>query len=108
MAATDAAAECAESSLRSPSFCILKKRVEQNCEAMAKKASRLNVSLRPHVKTHKTTEIARLQIDAAVRHGVAVGNGAIVVSTLRVRRSVELGEREYCVADRCSGLEMSK
>ncbi|MEM8962905.1 MAG: alanine racemase [Acidobacteriota bacterium] len=48
--------------------------LERNLATMAAKARRLNVTLRPHAKTHKCVEIARLQRD----HG-AMG---LTVSTL--------------------------
>ena len=49
-------------------------RVERNCRAMSRRATRLGVALRPHVKTHKCTEAARLS--------VAGHFGGITVSTL--------------------------
>lgn len=38
--------------------------LEQNVRSMAEHASRLGVALRPHAKTHKTVEIAALQLQA--------------------------------------------
>lgn len=38
--------------------------MERNISRMAKKAKRHNVKLRPHIKTHKSPEIARLQVAA--------------------------------------------
>ncbi len=49
-------------------------RLEANCRRMAARADRLGVRLRPHVKTHKTVEAARLQL--------AGRDAAITVSTL--------------------------
>jgi len=48
--------------------------VERNASRMSEKASRLGVRLRPHVKTHKTIEVARLQVRGQF--------GGITVSTL--------------------------
>ena len=48
--------------------------VQRNCDRMRAKALASAVAFRPHVKTHKTEEIARLQ------HGGAIG--PITVSTL--------------------------
>jgi len=52
--------------------------VERNCRSMAERALRLGVRLRPHVKTHKTVEGARLQVGAAT--------GPATVSTLAEAR----------------------
>ncbi|MEO8851335.1 MAG: alanine racemase, partial [Allobranchiibius sp.] len=38
--------------------------VERNIETMAQAVKARGVSLRPHFKTHKTTQVAALQIDA--------------------------------------------
>jgi len=48
--------------------------LEHNISAMAAKARRLGVHLRPHVKTHKCLEVARLQRDA--------GAAGITVATM--------------------------
>ena len=39
-------------------------RVDRNLQAVADQARRTGVDLRPHAKTHKTTELARRQIDS--------------------------------------------
>lgn len=57
-----------------PAFLVDRNIVEQNCTRMREKARASKVVFRPHVKTHKTIEIARMQ------HGGAVG--PITVSTL--------------------------
>jgi len=49
-------------------------RLERNATAMSQQARRLGVRLRPHVKTHKCVEAARIQ--------TAGGHGGITVSTL--------------------------
>jgi D-serine deaminase-like pyridoxal phosphate-dependent protein len=60
--------------LVTPAFLVDRDRVERNCARMRHKASDSNIIFRPHVKTHKTTEAARLQ------HGGV--NGPITVSTI--------------------------
>ncbi len=60
--------------LQTPAFLVDKLIVEQNCARMREKARASRVIFRPHVKTHKTVEIARMQ------HGSALG--PITVSTL--------------------------
>jgi D-serine deaminase-like pyridoxal phosphate-dependent protein len=61
------------SDLVTPAVLIDRFQVEQNTHHMAKRAHTLGVRLRPHVKTHKCVEIARLQ--------VADHFGGITVST---------------------------
>src|SRR5438045_3102913 len=60
--------------LKTPAFLVDKNIVEQNCTRMREKARASGVKFRPHVKTHKTIEIGRMQ------HGGATG--PITVSTL--------------------------
>lgn len=60
--------------IQTPAFLVDRSRVQRNCEAMRAKASASGVSFRPHVKTHKSVEIGRMQ------HGGAAG--PITVSTL--------------------------
>jgi len=57
-----------------PAFLVDLPAVSRNCRAMREKALASGVTFRPHVKTHKTREIARMQ------HGG--GTGPITVSTL--------------------------
>jgi D-serine deaminase-like pyridoxal phosphate-dependent protein len=57
-----------------PAFVVDREIVQRNCDRMREKARRSGVFFRPHMKTHKTAEVARMQ------HGGAVG--AITVSTL--------------------------
>lgn len=52
--------------------------LERNVERMARRARRLRVRLRPHLKTHKCPEVARLQADA--------GASGFTVSTLHEAR----------------------
>jgi len=60
--------------LTTPAFLVDRNIVEQNCARMRRKASESGVAFRPHAKTHKTVEAARLQ------HGGEVG--PITVSTM--------------------------
>jgi D-serine deaminase-like pyridoxal phosphate-dependent protein len=60
--------------LTTPAFLVDRNIVEQNCARMRRKALDSGVAFRPHAKTHKTVEIARLQ------HGG--GTGPITVSTM--------------------------
>jgi D-serine deaminase-like pyridoxal phosphate-dependent protein len=60
--------------IQTPAFLVDRNRVQLNCDRMRDKAVRSDVIFRPHVKTHKTVEIGRMQ------HGGATG--PITVSTL--------------------------
>jgi D-serine deaminase-like pyridoxal phosphate-dependent protein len=62
------------SHVTTPAFLVDRTIVEQNCTRMRAKALASGVAFRPHVKTHKTIEIARMQ------HGGAIG--PITVSTM--------------------------
>src|ERR1700760_3273124 len=57
-----------------PAFLVDRTIVEQNCARMRAKARTSGVAFRPHVKTHKTLEIGRMQ------HGGDAG--PITVSTM--------------------------
>src|SRR5438552_8171231 len=60
--------------ITTPAFLVDQAIVQQNCDAMREKARRSRVAFRPHVKTHKTIEIARMQAGDSA--------GPITVSTL--------------------------
>src|ERR1044071_4503716 len=60
--------------LTTPAFLVDAARVRANCDRMREKARASGVAFRPHVKTHKTIEIGRMQ------HGGE--QGPITVSTL--------------------------
>jgi D-serine deaminase-like pyridoxal phosphate-dependent protein len=60
--------------ISTPAFLVDRTIVQRNCERMRDKARASGVVFRPHVKTHKSVEIGRLQ------HGGAIG--PITVSTL--------------------------
>lgn len=66
------------SDLKTPAFLIDRPTLQRNILGMAKRADRSGVKLRPHVKTHKTAEIARMQAPEA--------DAAITVSTLAEAR----------------------
>lgn len=61
--------------LKTPSLIVDGERMRRNAAQMTARAKALNVSLRPHVKTHRCIEIAKIQ---------TTGNaaGGIMVSTL--------------------------
>lgn len=60
--------------LATPALLVDRDLVERNTTRMREKARQSRVGLRPHVKTHKTVEIARMQLGAE--------SGPITVSTL--------------------------
>jgi D-serine deaminase-like pyridoxal phosphate-dependent protein len=65
-------------SIKTPSLVVDAGKMNRNAERMTARVKSLNVALRPHVKTHKCVEIARIQTD-----GNADG---IMVSTLAEAR----------------------
>jgi D-serine deaminase-like pyridoxal phosphate-dependent protein len=60
--------------IKTPSLIVDAERMKRNAVQMTARAKELNVSLRPHVKTHRCAEIARLQAHD--------NTGGIMVSTL--------------------------
>ncbi len=92
-------------SLPTPSALVDLERVERNCRAMAATARRLGVRLRPHVKTHKCIEAARLQLAdapgiavstlAEARHFAAAGfrdiTYAVPIAPERLPEAIEIG-----------------
>lgn len=64
--------------IKTPSLILDAARMKQNAERTTARAAQLNISLRPHVKTHKCVEIARLQTKNNA--------GGIMVSTLAEAR----------------------
>ena len=60
--------------LTTPAFLVEESAVRRNCDAMREKARRSGVGFRPHMKTHKTLEVARMQTGSE--------GGPITVSTL--------------------------
>jgi D-serine deaminase-like pyridoxal phosphate-dependent protein len=69
--------------LTTPAFLVDRSILHRNCERMRQKAQASGVAFRPHVKTHKTVQIGRIQHAGAP--------GPITVSTL--------AEAEYFAAD---------
>jgi D-serine deaminase-like pyridoxal phosphate-dependent protein len=65
--------------LKTPCLLLDLTRVERNAKRMTDIAHRNNVRLRPHIKTHKCIEVARIQ--------TAGHNGAVTVSTLAEARA---------------------
>jgi D-serine deaminase-like pyridoxal phosphate-dependent protein len=65
--------------LESPAFLIDAARLERNSRMMLRRSGELGVQLRPHVKTHKSVEIARLQLGGR--------EGPVTVSTLAEARA---------------------
>lgn len=63
--------------LPTPSVVIDRRKYEANCRRMLESVSRLGVSLRCHVKTHKTVEGAELQLKCGELH-----TDKVIVSTL--------------------------
>lgn len=64
--------------IKTPSLILEKERVTRNAARIANIAKRNNVRLRPHIKTHKCIEVARIQTEGF--------DGAITVSTLAEAR----------------------
>jgi D-serine deaminase-like pyridoxal phosphate-dependent protein len=69
--------------LQTPSALVDLDRLEANAKRMAEKALRLGVRLRPHVKTHKCVEVARIQTDLHF--------GGVTVSTLAEAQAFAAG-----------------
>jgi D-serine deaminase-like pyridoxal phosphate-dependent protein len=65
--------------LKTPNLILDISRVRRNAARMSDIAARNNVRLRPHIKTHKCIEVARIQTEGH--------NGAITVSTLAEARA---------------------
>ena len=60
--------------IKTPSLIVDFERMKRNAESISARARKLNVRLRPHVKTHRCAEIARIQTENEF--------GGIMVSTL--------------------------
>jgi D-serine deaminase-like pyridoxal phosphate-dependent protein len=95
--------------LETPSVVVDMSKVRANLKDMAERVASFGCSLRPHVKTHKITELARLQIEygaagitcAKVSEAEVMADGGIrdifigypLVGDFRIRRAVELARR---------------
>ena len=60
--------------IKTPSLIVDFERMKRNAENISNRAKELNINLRPHVKTHRCLEIAKLQTENNF--------GGIMVSTL--------------------------
>ncbi len=69
--------------IKTPALVLDVGRVRRNAEAMSARVRRLGASLRPHVKTHKCVEVARIQ--------TAGHAGGVTVSTLAEARAFAAG-----------------
>ncbi len=58
-----------------PSILVEKKRLESNISSMQKRADEQGVNLRPHIKTHKSLEIAKMQLAAGAK-GITVAKAS--------------------------------
>src|SRR5215212_5904713 len=65
--------------IKTPSLVLDVGRVRRNAERMSERIGGLGASLRPHLKTHKCVEVARIQTEG--------GAGGITVSTLAEARA---------------------
>lgn len=65
--------------LKTPSLVLDVDRVRRNASRMTEMAKRNNVRLRPHIKTHKCIEVAKIQTEGS--------SGAVTVSTLAEARA---------------------
>jgi D-serine deaminase-like pyridoxal phosphate-dependent protein len=69
--------------LKTPALLLDLARVRRNTERISEIAKRNNVRLRPHVKTHKCVEVARVQTEGH--------DGSVTVSTLEEARAFAKG-----------------
>jgi D-serine deaminase-like pyridoxal phosphate-dependent protein len=77
--------------LTTPSLVLDLERVERNCKEMSERAARLGVALRPHLKTAKSADVARLAVQGQP--------GGITVSTLaEIDYFGQHGFRDNCYA----------
>src|ERR1043166_9559650 len=65
--------------LKTPSLVLDIAKVKRNAERMSRRIKQFGADLRPHIKTHKCIEVARIQ---TVGH-----SGAVTVSTLAEARA---------------------
>jgi D-serine deaminase-like pyridoxal phosphate-dependent protein len=71
--------------LETPSILIDKKILINNIEKMQNKANKFEVNLRPHVKTHKSSEIAKIQLE----------KGAIGITTSKMEEELIFLEKGF-------------
>src|SRR5262245_28027803 len=65
--------------LKTPGLVLDVNRVERNAAEMSRRVKQFGADLRPHIKTHKCIEVARMQ--------TAGHSGAVTVSTLAEARA---------------------
>src|SRR6185437_14247957 len=65
--------------LKTPGLVLDVAKVKRNAERMSRRIKELGADLRPHIKTHKCIEVARIQ--------TAGHSGAVTVSTLTEARA---------------------
>src|SRR5215218_8600944 len=65
--------------IKTPSLVLDVERVRRNAGRMSERIAKLGAALRPHVKTHKCVEVARIQTGG--------GAGGITASTLAEARA---------------------
>src|SRR5215203_6425983 len=99
--------------IKTPSLLLDIARVRRNAERMSEVARRNSVRLRPHIKTHKCVEVAKIQTEGH--------DGAITVSTLAEARAfakhgfndityavpIELGKFDEAIRIRKSNVTLS-
>ena len=115
------------SEVSTPALIIDYDKMQKNIQTMANFAKENNVSLRPHVKTHKTPMIGQMQLDAGAS-GICVarvGEAEVfaqngfddilianqVVETSQVKRLIELNKNSLvraCVDSEKNVLDLSK
>ncbi len=80
------------SDLETPALLIEKSKLERNIKNMQALADRRGVKLRPHTKTHKTPEIAKIQIE----HGA---NGIAVAKIAEAEVMADAGIKDIQIAN---------
>ena len=81
------------SDLQSPAFVVNRSLMRRNCKVVGKEAVRCGFSLRPHVKTHKTIEGAKIQIKEAIEAGANV-TGFVASTIPEVRMLASFVQQE--------------
>ena len=81
-----------------PALVIDHEKLKSNIKKMARFASDNNVNLRPHVKTHKCPEIARMQVEAGAK-------GICVAKVAEAEVFVKHGFDDILIANQIIGLD---
>ncbi|KAF3919469.1 hypothetical protein ABW21_db0207564 [Orbilia brochopaga] len=69
------------SSLPTPSLCLSLPTIQRNCDIFQKSLRGLDIQFRAHVKTHKTTEVTKIELGP--------GQHAVITSTIREIRGLK-------------------